>query len=311
MQSLEPRLNRVPLLRKSDNLSIREILAMTSVYELPSVQTLGKGKGGSPTGGGCVIFSWQENERFGYPRLFWRIIAWPCCGKLTAVKTGYPLTSITWPYRGLRSWLIEFACFLKLSVDKLVVFKWSQAGFNCLNAQEIKCVYERHYENFDFKLTSDAEIQTVFTNREVKGSWLCLAWSRSTSNFYLQLVKIWQVFTWKNYAASRNFFIDSWSWQSFVSSYDVFYCIFPLDVQNEIQLLSRFFCYWWLVCLLGFWFRIPPLVEVIGNSISDGIVFKNELILLHLAWCLRRFRSLRRFWPYLMAFRSCISTGKP
>ena len=102
---------------------------MTSVYELPSVQTLGRGKGGSPTGGGCVIFSWQENERFGYPRLFWRIIAWPCCGELTAVKTGYPLTSITWPYRGLRSWLIEFACFLKLSPDKLVVFKWSQAGF--------------------------------------------------------------------------------------------------------------------------------------------------------------------------------------
>ena len=237
---------------------------MTSVYELPSVQTLGRGKGGSPTGGGCVIFSWQENERFGYPRLFWRIIAWPCCGELTAVKTGYPLTSITWPYRGLRSWLIEFACFLKLSVDKLVVFKWSQAGFNCLNAQEIKCVYERHYENFDFKLTSDAEIQTVFTNREVKGSWLCLAWSRSTSNFYLQLVKIWQVFTWKIYAASRNVFIDSWSWQSFVSSYDVFYCIFPLDVQNEIQLLSRFFCCSWLVCLLGFWLRIPPLVEVIG-----------------------------------------------
>ena len=130
MQSLESRLNRVPLLRKSDNLSIREILAMTSVYELPSVQTLGRGKGGSPTGGGCVIFSWQENERFGYPRLFWRIIAWPCCGELTAVKTGYPLTSITWPYRGLRSWLIEFACFLKLSADKLVVFKWSQAGFH-------------------------------------------------------------------------------------------------------------------------------------------------------------------------------------
>ena len=180
--------------------------------------------------------------------------------------------------------------------------------FNFLNAQEIKCVYERHYENFDFKLTSYAEIQTVFTGREVKGSWLCLAWSHSTSNFYLRLVKIWQVFMWKIYAASRNLFTDSWSWQSFVSSYDVFYCIFPLDVQNEIQLLSRFFCYSWLVCLLGLWLRIPPLVEVIGNPISDGIVLKNELILLHLAWCLRRLRSPRRFWPYLMAF---MSTGKP
>ena len=29
-------------------------------------------------------------------------IAQPCCGQLTAVKSGYPLTSITWPYRGFR-----------------------------------------------------------------------------------------------------------------------------------------------------------------------------------------------------------------
>ena len=50
-----------------------------------------------------------------------------------------------------------------------------------------------HNEYFDFKLTSDAKIQLVFTGRE--GSWLCLAWSRSTSHFHLRLVKIWQVST--------------------------------------------------------------------------------------------------------------------
>ena len=43
--------------------------------------------------------------------------------------------------------------------------------------------------------------------------------------------------------------------------------LFPLDVQNEIQLLSRFFFYSWLVCLLGFWLRNAPLVKVIGNPI--------------------------------------------
>ena len=48
-------------------------------------------------------------------------------------------------------------------------------------------------------------------------------------------------------------YFDSWSWQSFVSTCDVFNCLFPLDVQNEIQLLSGVFCYSWLVCLLGFW----------------------------------------------------------
>ena len=91
-------------------------------------------------------------------------------------------------------------------------------------------------------------------------------------------------------------YFDSWSWQSFVSPCDVFNCLFPLNVQSEIQLLSRVFCYSWLVCLLGFWLRNTSLVKV-GNPISDGIVF-----VFHLAWCVRRLKSLKRFWPYLMVF---------
>ena len=54
-------------------------------------------------------------------------IAHQCCDQLTAVKTGYPLTGITWPSHGLRCPPIEFEYFLKLSVDQLLVFKWSQA----------------------------------------------------------------------------------------------------------------------------------------------------------------------------------------
>ena len=50
-------------------------------------------------------------------------------------------------------------------------------------------------------------------------------------------------------------YFDSWNWQSFVSTCDVFNCLFPLSVQSEIQLLSRVFCYSWLICLLGFWLR--------------------------------------------------------
>ena len=46
---------------------------------------------------------------------------------------------------------------------------------------------------------------------------------------------------------------DSWSWQSFLSTCDVFNFLFPLDLQTEIQLPSGVFCYSWLVCLLGFW----------------------------------------------------------
>ena len=49
----------------------------------------------------------------------------------------------------------------------------------------------------------------------------------------------------------------------------VFNCLFPLDVRNEIQLLSEVFCYSRRV---GFWLRNTSLVKV-GNPISDGIVF--------------------------------------
>ena len=68
----------------------------------------------------------------------------------------------------------------------------------------------------------------------------------------------------------RLVYFESWSWQSFVSTFDVFNCLFLLDVQNEIQLLSGVFCYSWLVCLLGFWLRNTSLVNV-GNPISDDI----------------------------------------
>ena len=67
--------------------------------------------------------------------------------------------------------------------------------------------------------------------------------------FMLWLVKIWKV---GSRSILKVVYLDSWSWQSFVSTCDVFNCLFPLDVQNEIQLLSRVFCYSWLVCLLGF-----------------------------------------------------------
>ena len=72
-------------------------------------------------------------------------------------------------------------------------------------------------------------------------------------------------------------YFDSWSWQSFVSTCGVFNCLFnclfPLDVKNEIQLLSRVFCYSWLVCLLGFWLREMRRLSKFGNPISDCIVF--------------------------------------
>ena len=104
-------------------------------------------------------------------------------------------------------------------------------------------------------------------------------WSRSTSKF---LCSDWsKIDRWvhaENLCCLLKFvYFDSWSLQSFVSTCDVFNCLFPLDVQNEIQLLSGVFCYSWLVCLLGFWLRNTSLVKV-GNPISDGIVFVFTLL---------------------------------
>ena len=97
-------------------------------------------------------------------------------------------------------------------------------------------------------------------------------------------------------------YFDSWSWQSFVSTCVVFNCLFPLDVQNEIQLLSRVFCYSYL--FFDFWLRC--VASQSRKCVLVGIVF-----IFHLAWCVRGFKSLKWFWPYLKAFRSCISNGKP
>ena len=91
----------------------------------------------------------------------------------------------------------------------------------------------------------------------------------------------------KIYAASGNLLTDSWSLQSFVSSCDVLNWLFLLVVQNEIQLLSRLFCNSWLVCLLRFLLTNAPVVKVIGNPISDGVVFKMSLLTCP---CLRRKR---------------------
>ena len=113
-----------------------------------------------------------------------------------------------------------------------------------------------------------AEIEPIGKTVAFDFSHHVTCWSRSTSNFYALIGQ--------NLTGEFVYF-DSWSWQSFVSTCDVFNCLFPLDVQNEIQLLSGVFCYSWLVCLLGFWLRNTSLVKV-GNPISDDIVFVFTLL---------------------------------
>ena len=92
-------------------------------------------------------------------------------------------------------------------------------------------------------------------------------WSRSTSNFYAVIGQnLTGEFMRKMYASSWKLFtLTAEAARVFVSARDVFNYLFPLDVQNEIQLLSTVFCYSWLVCLLtllGFWLRNKLLVKI-------------------------------------------------
>ena len=113
-----------------------------------------------------------------------------CCDQLTTVKTGYSLTIITWPYRGLRYRPIEVEYFLKLSAENSLVFQMI-AGSRLLffNSYQICCVYVSiapHYYDFDFKLTPDAKIKPVFLKDRRGRPFITMVTccSRSTSNFY-------------------------------------------------------------------------------------------------------------------------------
>ena len=180
--------------------------------------------------------------------------------------------------------VVEVEYFLKLSTDKLLVFKWSQAQvyffkksiWNMLCLCHYGPVLSRFWFQTDLGRENSAsylKIQATKTDAfhfsyhshalvTLHVQFLCSDWSKFDRWVHAE-----------NLCSILNLvYFDSWSWQSFVSTCDVFNCLFPLEVQNEIQLLSRVFCYSWLVCLLGFWLRNASLIKV-GNPISDGIVF--------------------------------------
>ena len=197
-----------------------------------------------------------------------------CCDQLTAVKTGYPLTSIFYRIAGsgvdpLRWSVFEVICWQVTSFQMI-------AGSSFFNPYQICCVFVPH--NFDLKLASDAKIQARKTV-----AFDFVHHGHALVTLYVQFLcsdcsKFDRWVHAENLCSILNLvYFDSWGWQSFVSTCDVFNFLFPLDVQNEIQLLSGVFCYSWLVCLLGFWLRNTSLVKV-GNPISDGIVFVFTLL---------------------------------
>ena len=65
-----------------------------------------------------------ETCSFGRFTVYFFDIEHPCYDQLAPVKTRYPLSSITWLYRGSSLQLINDKCFLKLTTDQVLVFDW-------------------------------------------------------------------------------------------------------------------------------------------------------------------------------------------
>ena len=68
--------------------------------------------------------------------------------------------------------------------------------------KEISCVYELQHSNFDFKLTSDAKIQPVFTGWKGSCFWLFSPWSRGGHALIGQ--NLTGEFTWEICVSSGN-----------------------------------------------------------------------------------------------------------
>ena len=114
--------------RKWSKLPMRENLVITWPYtdwpparQRPSIRTTG-----------TPMFTLAHSRFLGSP-----LIAHQCCDQLTAVKTRYPLSSITWPYRGLRCRPIQVEYFF-------VVIRWRVTSFQMIAGSffltPMKCV---------------------------------------------------------------------------------------------------------------------------------------------------------------------------
>ena len=180
-----------------------------------------------------------------------KLIAHQCCDQLTAVKTGYPLTSITWPYRGLKCRSIKVEYFFAVIRWQITSFKWSQAQVYFFQWLILNLLCLCHYGPALLRFWFQTDLW-----RENSASFLKIHAEKTFSyhghalvTLYIQfLCSDWLKFDRWVHAENlcsilKVVYFKSWSWQRFVSTGDVFNCLFRPDVQNEIQLLSRVFCY--------------------------------------------------------------------
>ena len=156
---------------------------------------------------------------------------------------------------------------------QITSFKWSQAQVYFFQwfISNMLCLFHYGPAPLGFWFQTDLRHQNSASFFKSTVGEDFLPWSRdghALVTLYVQfLCSDWSKFDGWVHAENlcsilKVVYFDSWSWHSLVSTCDVFHCLFPLDVQNEIQLLSRVFCFSWLVCLPGFWLRNVLLVKI-------------------------------------------------
>ena len=230
-------------------------------------------------------------------------ISHPCCDKLITVKTRYPLTSTTWPYRGLRYRPIEVEYFLRLSADKLLVFKWSWAQVQLFKCIGNKLCLWAALITFWFQSDLGRKISASFYRY---GRQLLLTHhGHALATLYVQFVcsnwsKIWQVSSWGK-------FMQHLETCLLIAEIDRVLChlVIFLTVFFHRMYKMKYSCFQ-DSSVIHVWFVYWVLVEKCAacqSHLKSDFGWNH----VHLAWCV----TLKRFWPYLMAFRGCISTGKP
>ena len=166
-----------------------------------------------------------------------------------------------------------------------------------------------HYLNFDFKLTSVAKIQRAVTGR--KDSCFRLSHhGHALVTLYVQfLCSDWSKFDrWVHaenlYSILKLVYFDSWSWQSVFVNFWCFLLSFSTGCikWNTADINSL------LLFMAGLF--IEFFVEKCAARQSWKSDFGWHRFSFSPCW-MRVEKCLKRFWPYLIAFRSCISNGKP
>ena len=184
-------------------------------------------------------------------------IAHQCCDQLTAVKTGYPLTSITWPCRGLKCQPTGVEYFLKFSADKIPVSNDRIFSFFPMIHMKYLVFMSSWPRAMKIFISNWPRTRKFSQFLQIQAGKTFPYHGQALVTLYVQfLCSDWSKFDMRVHVDNlcsilKVVYLDSWS-----------SCLFPLDVQNEIQLLSRVFCYSWLVCLLGFWLRNASLVKI-------------------------------------------------